>query len=63
MSQSEQDSPQALSGKEPWLAVNLSMFFSGLGQIYSGNLFRGCLFIAGQVLLYSLTLYLILSPG
>jgi signal peptidase I len=37
MSQSERHSSESLSGKEAWLAVNLSMFFPGIGQIYSGK--------------------------
>jgi hypothetical protein len=48
MSQLERNSPQYLSGKEPWLAVNLSMFFPGVGQIYSGKVIRGCIFIVSQ---------------
>lgn len=40
MSQSERNFSQSLSGKEPWLAVNLSMFWSGIGQIYSGKVMR-----------------------
>lgn len=31
--------------KEPWFAVNLSMFFAGIGQIYSGRIVRGCILI------------------
>lgn len=41
MSQVQESSSQSLSGKEPWLAVNLSMLWSGIGQIYSGNVLRG----------------------
>ncbi|HEY9782673.1 MAG TPA: signal peptidase I [Leptolyngbyaceae cyanobacterium] len=49
------------SGKEPWLAVNLSMFFPGVGQIYAGNLTRGCIFIIGQILLFLFELWLVIS--
>ncbi len=41
MSKSESTLPESISGKEPWLAVNLSMVFPGIGQIYSGNALRG----------------------
>jgi signal peptidase I len=46
MSQLQDSSSQSLSGKEPWLAVNLSMIFPGIGQIYSGNALRGWIFIS-----------------
>ena len=29
---------QSFYNKEPWLAVDLSYFFPGIGQIYSGNI-------------------------
>ena len=35
--------------KDPWLAVNLSMFFPGMGQFYAGNYFQGFLFFNGQI--------------
>jgi len=62
MSQSEPNYSQSLSGKEPWLAVNLSMFFPGIGQIYSGRVIRGCILIASQIVLSSLGGWLIFSP-
>ena len=46
MSQLQDSSSQSLSGKEPWLDVNLSMIFPGIGQIYSGNALRGWIFIS-----------------
>lgn len=49
-------------GKEPWLAVVLSMFFSGIGQIYSGSLLRGLIFISSQALLSCLGLWLVINP-
>ncbi|WP_107669943.1 signal peptidase I [Cyanothece sp. BG0011] len=41
--------------KDPWLAVNLSMFFPGLGQFYAGNYLQGFLFFNGQILWIVLT--------
>ncbi len=61
MSQLQDSSSQSLSGKEPWLAVNLSMFWPGIGQIYSGNALRGWIFIISQILLSCLGGWLILS--
>jgi len=61
MSPLEDSSSQSLSGKEPWLAVNLSMFWPGIGQIYSGNALRGWIFIISQILLSCLGGWLILS--
>ncbi len=61
MSQLQDSSSQSLSGKEPWLAVNLSMIWPGIGQIYSGNVLRGWIFIVIQVLLYFVTLCLLIS--
>lgn len=34
-----------MSNKEPWLAVNLSKIFPGLGQIYSGKKVKGYLIV------------------
>lgn len=62
MSQSERNFSQSLSGKEPWLAVNLSMFWPGIGQIYSGKIIRGCIFIASQIVFYALGGWLFFSP-
>jgi TM2 domain-containing membrane protein YozV len=39
----------SVRGKEPWLAVNLSMFFPGIGQIYSGNVRRGIVLIISYI--------------
>lgn len=41
----------SVRGKEPWFAVNLSMFFPGIGQIYSGNVRRGIVLIISYILL------------
>ncbi len=43
--------------KDPWLAVNLSMFFPGLGQFYAGNYLQGFLFFNGQILWLILTFW------
>jgi signal peptidase I len=38
-----------INHKDPWLAVNLSMFFPGIGQVYAGNLSKGIAFFATQI--------------
>ncbi|MDJ0846582.1 signal peptidase I [Crocosphaera sp.] len=43
--------------KDPWLAVNLSMFFPGMGQFYAGNYLQGFFFFNGQILLLVLTIW------
>ncbi|MDJ0729148.1 MAG: signal peptidase I [Crocosphaera sp.] len=43
--------------KDPWLAVNLSMFFPGMGQFYAGNYLQGVLFLNGQILWLVLTVW------
>lgn len=62
MSQSQQNSSQSNAGKEPWLAVNLSMFWPGIGQIYSGQVLRGWIFIISQILLIYWGGCLLLTP-
>jgi signal peptidase I len=52
----------SVRGKEPWLAVNLSMFFPGIGQIYSGNVRRGIVLIISYILLMGIGGWLIFSP-
>ncbi len=47
--------------KDPWLAVNLSMFFPGIGQIYGGKLYRGLILILVQVLLIGTGVWSIFS--
>ena len=47
MTRPNSNNSEKISEKEPWLAVNLSYLFPGIGQIYSGNLYKGLL----QVLL------------
>ncbi len=52
----------SVRGKEPWFAVNLSIFFLGIGQIYSGNVRRGIVLIISYILLIGIGGGLILSP-
>lgn len=52
-----------LGRKEPWLAVNLSLIFAGLGQIYVGKLLRGGTLLFGQISLAGLGFWLTLSPS
>ncbi|NER92131.1 MAG: signal peptidase I [Moorea sp. SIO1G6] len=59
MSQSGQILSQSNSGKEPWLAVNLSSFWPGLGQLYGGKSIRGWILIVTEILLLSLGVWLI----
>ncbi|NEQ81943.1 MAG: signal peptidase I [Moorea sp. SIO2I5] len=59
MSQSGQSLSKPNSGKEPWLAVNLSSFWPGLGQLYAGKLIRGWILIVTQIILQSLGVWLI----
>jgi signal peptidase I len=40
------------SGKEPWLAVNLALFFPGLGHFYTGNIVRGLCWLIVQIFLW-----------
>lgn len=51
-----------MSNKEPWLAVNLSKIFPGLGQIYAGDKQKGYLFIFLTIALSVLSIWLIISP-
>lgn len=53
-----------MSNKEPWLAVNLSKIFPGLGQIYSGDKRKGYIIIFLNLFLPIIGAWLILSiPG
>jgi signal peptidase I len=53
MNSSNNTASPSSNNKEPWLAVILSAFFSGIGQLYTGNVFKGWIFIISEVLLYS----------
>jgi signal peptidase I len=48
--------------KDPWLAVNLSLFFPGLGQLYAANFIRGLVLITVQSLLIGTGLWSVFSP-
>jgi signal peptidase I len=48
--------------KEPWLAVVLSFFWAGIGQIYSGRVLRGCILILTEATLISLAIWSWLIP-
>jgi signal peptidase I len=50
-------------GKEPWLAVNLSMILSGLGHLYAGQPLRGWVLILNQLILPLLGVLLLLAPS
>lgn len=45
--------------KDPGLAAVLSFFFSGLGQIYNGQILKGLLFMAVQAINLVLMLVLV----
>jgi len=47
--------------KEPWLAVNLSKLFPGLGQLYAGKMVRGCVIAILTLLLYVIGFWLFLG--
>ncbi len=48
--------------KEPLLSLMLSIFYPGLGQIYSGYTFRGILFIIVPLLIGSALLWYVVQP-
>lgn len=48
--------------KEPWLAVVLSYFLAGIGQIYSGRMRRGIALVLAELALYFLLIWSLLSP-
>ena len=47
-----------ISGKEPWLATNLSFLLPGLGQFYSKNYIKGILFLLTPLALLVTGFYL-----
>ena len=47
---------------EPWLAVNLSMFFPGIGQLYAGEKLRGIGFVCTEGVLIAIATWSIFSP-
>ncbi|NQT24556.1 signal peptidase I [candidate division KSB1 bacterium] len=48
--------------KNPWLAVNLSMFFPGVGQIYAGERTRGWIIFCAQLALLTFGFWVLFSP-
>jgi signal peptidase I len=48
---------------EPWLAVNLSMFFPGIGQLYVGERVRGLGFLCSQLVLIAIAVWSVFSPN
>ena len=48
--------------KDPWLAVNLSMFFPGLGQWYANKNQKATIWAISQVILIIVTIWSILAP-
>lgn len=49
------------TSKEPWLAVTLSTFLAGIGQIYSGRIRRGCVLISIEAVLSCFAIWSIFS--
>lgn len=47
---------------EPWLAVNLSFFFAGIGQIYAGKVKRGLLLLSVLIMLTVFALWQVFAP-
>lgn len=54
--------PVTVIKKDPWLAVNLSMFFPGLGQFYAGKISRGIGFFLFQIVFLAIALKSIFTP-
>ena len=48
--------------KEPWLAVNLSLFFPGIGQLYAGKFYKGSSLLLVQIGLIIISFWSIFSP-
>lgn len=57
------NSQNSQSVLEPWLAVNLSMFFPGIGQLYAGKKSRGWGFICCQAALMAIAFWSIFSSN
>ena len=47
---------------QPWLAVNLSMFFPGIGQLYAGERLKGLAFIGSEGTLIAIAFWSLFSP-
>lgn len=63
MSLSTAKSQSSKLSPEPWLAVNLSMFFPGIGQLYAGERLRGLGFIGSQLVIIAIASWSIFSPS
>ena len=46
------ENPKLRTTKDPWLAVNYSLFFPGFGHLYSKKIYRGLFFITITIVLY-----------
>ncbi len=55
-------SRKATLQKDPWLAVNLSALFPGLGQLYAGKIFRGLGIILIEAVLITIAVVSFFSP-
>ncbi|NET34030.1 MAG: signal peptidase I [Cyanothece sp. SIO1E1] len=42
--------------RDPWLAINLSMLFPGIGQIYTNHVIKGILLATGQIVLIAIAI-------
>ncbi|NEO27624.1 MAG: signal peptidase I, partial [Kamptonema sp. SIO4C4] len=51
-----------LKQKDPWLAINLSMFFPGLGQLYARKLGKGVSLLVLEVGLIAIAVWSIFAP-
>lgn len=49
--------------KEPWLAVNLSLFFPGIGQIYAGERLRGLFLMLMQAVTIAIAAWSLFSAA
>lgn len=49
-------------GKEPWIAVILSTFIWGIGQLYAGCLRKGCILIVAVLVTSSVCFILFFGP-
>lgn len=62
MNQSDINNDLSIIAKEPWYVANLSFFFPGVGQIYSGNKLKGVMFIASTIILSIWMLWIVIFP-
>ena len=62
MDKADVNQSQTILEKEPWFATNLSLFFPGIGQIYSGNKLKGVIFIISKIILSCWMLWIIIFP-